>query len=282
LLLFTHIAPLRAFIEAKKLKGDTIGLVPTMGALHNGHISLIGQSKAQTDITISSIFVNPTQFNNKEDLLKYPRTIETDIIKLAQAGCDVLFHPAADEMYPNGQSTQNYNWGAVTHSLEGAFRPGHFDGVITIVKRLFDIVTPDKAFFGQKDFQQCAVIRQMVKEFNMPLEIIVADTLREEDGLAMSSRNTRLTTEERVEALLVSKALFYMQKHALQLSVPELISAAKQILNQGSLLKLEYLEIVDAQTLGPATALNPPGKYVALIALWCGNVRLIDNMPLGD
>jgi pantoate--beta-alanine ligase len=282
LLLFTHIAPLRAFIEAKKLKGNTIGLVPTMGALHNGHISLIGQSKAQTDITISSIFVNPTQFNNKEDLLKYPRTIETDIIKLAQADCDVLFHPAADEMYPNGQSTQNYNWGAVTHSLEGAFRPGHFDGVITIVKRLFDIVTPDKAFFGQKDFQQCAVIRQMVKEFNMPLEIIVADTLREEDGLAMSSRNTRLTTEERVQALLVSKALFYMQKHAKQLRVPDLISAAKQILNEGHLLKVEYLEIVDAQTLEPATILNPFGKYVALIALWCGNVRLIDNMPLGD
>jgi pantoate--beta-alanine ligase len=282
LLLFTHIAPLKAYIAAQKLKGYTIGLVPTMGALHKGHVSLIHQSNEQSDLTVCSIFVNPTQFNNKEDLQKYPRTIEQDIVKLTESGCDVLFHPDAAEMYPDGQEIKHYDWGAVTNSLEGAFRPGHFDGVITIVKRLLDIVEPDFAFFGQKDFQQSAVVKKMAEVFEMPVGIFVGHTLREHDGLAMSSRNVRLSPEEREQALYISRALFNIKQHAAHGRVDALMEEAKLILSQGPLLSLEYLSIVHARTLEPAREGMNLAECVALIAAWCGNVRLIDNMELGD
>jgi pantoate--beta-alanine ligase len=282
LFLFTHITPLKAFIAGQKAKGRTIGFVPTMGALHSGHVSLIHQSKQQTDLTVCSIFVNPTQFNNPEDLFKYPRTIEQDIIKLAEAGCDVLFHPAPVEMYPSGYTTEAYNWGAVTHNLEGLFRPGHFDGVITIVQRLFHIVEPDKAFFGQKDFQQIAVVKQMVKVFNMPVSIVIGKTLREPDGLAMSSRNVRLTAQERKQALVISKAVFYIRDNIGTVELDLVLSNAKKMLEEVSVISLEYLSVVDPDTLEPVNNDVPGQKCVALIAAWCGNVRLIDNMELTD
>jgi pantoate--beta-alanine ligase len=282
LLLFTHIQTLRSYIQAEKEKGASIGLVPTMGALHQGHISLIAQSKAQTDLTVCSVFVNPTQFNNQEDLLKYPRTIEADIIQLANAGCHVLFHPGAAQMYPDGLQSGNYNWGTVTNSLEGSFRPGHFDGVITIVKHLFEIVEPNKAFFGQKDFQQSAVIKHLVNYFGLPIEVVVGKTLREADGLAMSSRNVRLTLEERNQALAISKALFAIKTNQTIKSIEALLEDAKQLIGQSPLLRLEYLSIVDKTTLEEVADIKDLKKSVVLIAAWCGNVRLIDNMELGD
>lgn len=282
MLLFRQIAPLRAYIHQYRSGNKTIGFVPTMGALHAGHVSLVEQSIHENDLTVCSIFVNPTQFNNAEDLAKYPRTLENDILMLEKAGCDVLFHPDGAEMYPDGFVTQQYNWGPVTHSLEGAFRPGHFDGVITIVQKLFEVVTPDKAYFGQKDFQQCAVIERMVTEFDMPVEICIRPTLREADGLALSSRNTRLSAEERQEALLISKALYEIKAHRGNQTVGELVASATGTLGSGSLMKPEYIAIVDRYTLEPLESIDKPGDSVALIASWCGNVRLIDNMILND
>lgn len=282
MLLFTQIAPLRAYLNARKQLGHKIGFVPTMGALHPGHLSLVQLSKSQTDLTVCSIFVNPTQFNNAEDLAKYPRTIENDMYLLEQAGCDVLFHPDAAEMYPNGMKVEAVHWGAVTHSLEGFFRPGHFDGVIAIVKRLFEVVEPHTAFFGSKDYQQCAVVNRMCAEFKIPVQLVLGQTLREKDGLAMSSRNTRLSEYERTEALWISKALFGIREGKSRFEPAQLLEQAGEIVGQSPLLKVEYLSIVDAETLEEARQWWPGRKYVALIAAWCGNVRLIDNIPLGD
>jgi pantoate--beta-alanine ligase len=282
LLLFRQIGPLQAFIHQYKSDRKTIGFVPTMGALHSGHVSLIQQSKEENDLTVCSVFVNPTQFNNAEDLAKYPRTMEDDILMLEKAGCDVLFHPEPQEMYPDGFTIKNYHWGPVTHSLEGAFRPGHFDGVITIVEKLFEVVTPDKAYFGQKDFQQCAVISRMVEEFSMPVNIRICPTLREADGLALSSRNTRLSEQERKEALLISKALYLIRENLNYKSTGELVAEATALLHTGELMKPEYVAIVNRRTLEPVETTAVPVDSVALIASWCGNVRLIDNLILND
>jgi pantoate--beta-alanine ligase len=282
LLIFKEIAPLRAYLNGRKLKGDTVGFVPTMGALHQGHIALVAESIANHTITVSSIFVNPTQFNNQEDLVKYPRTIERDIELLEAAGCDVLFHPEAAEMYPNGFATKHYEWQNITNSLEGAFRPGHFDGVITIVNKLFEAVEPHAAYFGQKDFQQCAVIGKMISEFNLSITMHVCPTLREPDGLAMSSRNVRLSSAERADALLVFEALRFIKQHQHSLPINELIKNAERILLKSAVMKPEYISVVETDSLNPAETLLPQQKYVALIATWCGNVRLIDNMLLQD
>lgn len=280
--MFKEIAPLRAYLDGQRLKGDTIGFVPTMGALHRGHIALVTESIANHAITVASIFVNPTQFNNPEDLAKYPRTIERDMELLDEAGCTVLFHPEAAQMYPHGFATEHHEWGNITNSLEGAFRPGHFDGVITIVKKLFETVEPDAAYFGQKDFQQCAVIAEMIKQFNMRVEMHVCATLREPDGLAMSSRNVRLSAAERKDALLIFEALTYMKQQQGILEVNGLIAAAEKILLKSTVMKPEYLAIVERDSLNPPDKLLPNREYVALIATWCGNVRLIDNMLLKD
>lgn len=251
-----------------------------MGALHAGHMSLIQLSAAQTDLTVCSIFINPTQFNNPEDLAKYPRTIEDDILMLEQNGCDVLFHPTSSEMYPDGMAIVSHDWGAVTHSLEGHFRPGHFNGVIAIVNKLFQVVEPDKAFFGRKDFQQCAVITRMCREFNLPVQLVLGETLREPDGLAMSSRNKRLNKEERREAVKVSQALMLIKEEGFNAQPSQLIDRASAILSGSPLLTIEYLTIVDENTLEEVNQWQPGKTYVALIAAWCGNVRLIDNLPL--
>ncbi len=273
---------MRAYLSARKQYGSSIGFVPTMGALHAGHISLVQLSKAQNDLTVCSIFVNPTQFNNPDDLAKYPRTIEDDLYLLEQNGCDILFQPSAAEMYPQGMAVEDYHWGAVTDSLEGFFRPGHFAGVITIVKRLFEVVGPDKAYFGRKDYQQCAVIARMCKEFNMPVQLLLGETLREADGLAMSSRNKRLSEVEREAAVLVSKALRLIQQGFAKCELDVLKEQAVATISQSSLLSIEYLSVVEADTLKEVLQWPENRRCVALIAVWCGNVRLIDNMQLGD
>jgi pantoate--beta-alanine ligase len=264
------------FVASKREKGMSIGFVPTMGALHNGHISLINASKADNQVTVCSIFVNPTQFNQKEDFDKYPRLIEEDIRLLEASGCDALFIPEVNEMYAPKSEVLNYHFSHITHSLEGTFRPGHFDGVITIVKKLFDAVNPDNAYFGQKDFQQCMVIKELISHFNLNINLKIIPTLRESDGLAMSSRNLRLSPSERKQAIAIYQACNFIKEHIKIYSAEELQSKAKSIVNKE--LKLEYLELCDADTLEPVIDIANHNQVVALAAAWCGNVRLIDNM----
>ncbi len=264
------------FVASKREKGMSIGFVPTMGALHNGHISLVNASKADNQVTVCSIFVNPTQFNQKEDFDKYPRLIEEDIRLLEASDCDALFIPEVNEMYAPKSEVLNYHFSHITHSLEGTFRPGHFDGVITIVKKLFDAVNPDNAYFGQKDFQQCMVIKELIRHFNLNINLKIIPTLRESDGLAMSSRNLRLSPSERKQAIAIYQACNFIKEHIKMYSAEELLSKAKSIVNKE--LKLEYLELCDADTLEPVIDIANHNQVVALAAAWCGNVRLIDNM----
>jgi pantoate--beta-alanine ligase len=263
-------------------EGKTIGFVPTMGALHPGHIALVTKAKADNEVVVASIFVNPTQFNNPKDLVHYPRTIEKDTEMLTQAGCDFLFFPVVDEMYPGGttEAVLPINLNGLDTVMEGAHRPGHFAGVIQIVKKLFDSVGPCKAYFGEKDFQQLAVIRKMVKEWKMPVEIIPCPIIRESDGLAMSSRNMRLTAEERKVAPLISKTLFKAKEFFQDHSIDETTELVTALINSEPLMKLEYFEIADITTLQPATA-DQKKNVVACIAVHLGAVRLIDNIILG-
>lgn len=263
-------------------RGKTVGFVPTMGALHPGHIALVSKAKAENEIVVASIFVNPTQFNNQQDLVHYPRTIEKDSEMLENAGCDFLFFPSVDEMYPAGlkESVLPIDLDGLDSVMEGAHRPGHFAGVIQVVKKLFDAVGPCKAYFGEKDFQQLAVIRKMVKEWKLPVEIIPCPIIRETDGLAMSSRNMRLTDEERKIAPVISKALFKAKKFWNDHSIGETKELVTAIINSEPKLKLEYFEIADVDSLKPATA-DQKKNVVACIAVHLGAVRLIDNIILG-
>jgi len=255
--------------------------VATMGALHQGHLSLIKQSKQQTDLTVCSIFVNPTQFNDPADLEKYPRPIEQDKLLLESAACDVLFLPSVDEMYAKEESWY-IDLGELDRVWEGAHRPGHYQGVTQIVKKLFDVVKPDVAFFGQKDFQQCMVIQRMVDELNMPILLKIGETLREPDGLAMSSRNVRLSAQGHHHALVISKVLFMVQQEFRQgLTVKELRNKALETLNKAEGIELEYFAICDRATLNEIGAVQPPNsQLVAIVAAWVEGVRLIDNVLL--
>ncbi len=284
---FPTLVPLAVFETIKQTqhwaneihhKGGVIAFVPTMGALHLGHISLIEQAKMQSDAVISSIFVNPTQFNNASDLVKYPRTLDKDIAMLEEAGCHALFAPDVSEVYPKVQKGQ-WDFGPVNSRLEGHFRPGHFDGVCTVVKKLFEIVTPDKAFFGEKDFQQLAVIRKLVDYEGMKVEVIGCPTLREMGGLAMSSRNMRLNESERKEALAVSRVLFKMKEIKHHHTPKELEKQGRAELAEAKGLQLEYLEIVDGDTFEDINDWSVK-RPVALFAGYCGGVRLIDNIML--
>jgi pantoate--beta-alanine ligase len=281
LFLFTTIAQLQAYLAHQRRCGKSVGFVPTMGALHKGHIELIEKAKAQTDIVVCSIFVNPTQFNNKQDLVNYPQMLDSDIHKLSAAGCSVLFCPSAFEMYPEQTAkVHHYNWGAVTNSFEGAFRPAHFDGVITVVKRLFDIVQPKSAFFGRKDLQQCAVVNSIVERWNMPISIMLVETIRESDGLAMSSRNMRLSEAERKEASLLYQTLLFIKNNVSNAPQQILLEEGKAKLEYSELLRVEYLAIVNQQTFEEVLVADNNAKYAIIIAVWCGNVRLIDNITL--
>ncbi len=279
MLIFTKIADITAYLADAKTAQKTIGFVPTMGALHPGHVSLIARSKQECDITVCSIFVNPTQFNDKKDLERYPRTPEKDIQLLEKAGCDAVFLPEVNEIYPNDEK-ETFDFGYLNTTLEGEHRPGHFNGVAQVVKRFFMIVAPHKAYFGSKDYQQVMIIKALVQQMHSPIEVVPCPILREADGLAMSSRNTLLNAEERAIAALLPK----MMQQANRLMGTGGIAAAKAfVLAQTQaqpLMRLDYYEICEAETLKIVSQPEPGKSYVAVIACFVGRIRLIDNLPV--
>jgi pantoate--beta-alanine ligase len=278
---FTTIIEIRNWLDLQRYNRKTIGFVPTMGALHEGHLTLLKRSKAENDITVCSIFVNPIQFNNREDLLKYPRTLESDARMLEEIECDVLFAPNASEMYPdNEQVTLDIEFGKLDKVMEGKFRPGHFKGVAIVVKRLFDIVMPTCAYFGKKDFQQLAVIQFMVRALKLPVRIIPCSTVREPDGLAMSSRNMRLTIAERNLAPKIYQILSKVKNKVGKIPVSELIEWAIKKIQEDPELRVEYFEIGDKDTLLPLENWDYKERAVAFTAVFLGDVRLIDNIEL--
>jgi pantoate--beta-alanine ligase len=278
--IFKHISPLKAFLKERKLKRQTVGLVPTMGALHPGHLALVGASKNANDVTVSSIYVNPAQFNNIKDLEKYPRTLERDASLLEKVGCDVLFAPDNVEMYPQTAGLK-FDFGPLDKVMEGQFRPGHFSGVALVVSKLFHIVEPDNAYFGRKDFQQFAVIRQLVTDLSFNLTLHCVDTLREADGLAMSSRNLRLNAEERQLAIVFYKAL---QQARQQLkagaTVAHVKSAVRQMIETQPHTRFEYFEVADPVNLNALDNVREVNQPILCIAGYIGEIRLIDNMFL--
>jgi pantoate--beta-alanine ligase len=280
MILFKKQAAISEFLHQKTKKGHTIGFVPTMGALHKGHISLIDNCKKTCDITVSSIFVNPTQFNDKSDYEKYPITISKDINMLEEAGCDVLFLPSAAEIYPAGtQNLQLYNLGYLETVLEGQYRPGHFQGVCQVVHLLLQIVQPQQLFLGQKDYQQCMVIKKMIELTGLTTSVTVCNTLRETDGLAMSSRNMRLTPQEREKATIISSTLNFIKREIKPGNIDDLKERALNHLKAEGFTP-DYVEVADANTLEIINNWNGQTKLVALIAAFLNHVRLIDNMPL--
>ncbi|WP_302545941.1 pantoate--beta-alanine ligase [Coprobacter fastidiosus] len=273
----TKIADLQKKIAEIRINGGTVGLVPTMGALHNGHLELVKRCVAENSICVVSVFVNPTQFNDKNDLLHYPRTLDADCRLLESAGCAIAFAPEVEEMYPV-EDTRVFNLGAVAEVMEGKYRPGHFNGVAQIVSKLFDAVQPDRAYFGEKDFQQIAVIRSMVKLLNYPVEIVACPIVREDDGMALSSRNLRLTPEQRKNAVSISQTLFKSRTFAEQHSVAETIDYVVNTLNSVPDLDVEYFEIVNGNTLLSVNDWSDSDYIVGCVTVYCGEVRLIDNI----
>lgn len=268
---------LTAFIAETKSQYKIIGFVPTMGALHIGHLSLIEYSQKSCDITIASIFVNPTQFNDKNDLKNYPRNIAQDIEKLGQLNCDVVFVPDENEMYPE-MDNRMFSFDGMDSLMEGEHRPGHFNGVAQIVSKLFALVQPDKAFFGQKDFQQVAIIKKMVQKMNLPIEIVACPIVREPDGLAMSSRNVLLTPQHREAAPLIQKTLLLAVESAQTLPLEKIKAWVVEHINSSEYLKVEYFDIVDENSLTSLKRFQRGKMQVGCIAVWAGNVRLIDNI----
>ncbi|MFM7727964.1 MAG: pantoate--beta-alanine ligase, partial [Flavobacteriales bacterium] len=256
--------------------GQRIGFVPTMGALHAGHLSLVERAKREDQAVVVSIFVNPTQFNNASDLSSYPRTLESDMALLESVSTDILFAPSEDEIYPNQQARSTgpaVDLGALGTVMEGAHRPGHFQGVMQVVHRLFDIVRPDVAYFGEKDFQQLAVIRTLVSQLGLPVQIVGCPTCREEDGLAMSSRNVRLTAAERAEAPVIYRALKHIRDHHENRPLAELKDEAVRMIESSGHIRVEYLEVADAETLLPVTESRASRHTRSFIAANLGSVR---------
>ena len=271
------IKDLQAALSALRAQGKTVGLVPTMGALHAGHASLVKRSVAENDVTVVSVFVNPTQFNDKNDLVKYPRTLEADCVLLESCGASFAFAPSVEEMYPE-PDTRQFSYAPLDTVMEGAFRPGHFNGVCQIVSKLFDAVKPDRAYFGEKDFQQLAIIREMVRQMQFPLEIVGCPIVREEDGLALSSRNARLSGEERQQALRISQTLFESRTFAADHTVEETQRFVEESIAAAPGLRLEYFELVDGTTLQKISHWSNTDYAVGCITVFCGEVRLIDNI----
>ena len=271
------IKELKNLLNEERKAKKTIGFVPTMGALHNGHLSLARQCKAENDICVVSIFVNPTQFNDKSDLKAYPRTLEKDCELLEPTGCDYVFAPSEDEMYPESD-TRIFNLGLVAEVMEGAHRPGHFNGVAQIVSKLFDAVTPDNAYFGEKDFQQIAVIREMVRLLDIRVNIVECSIIREDDGLAMSSRNTRLSREQRQIAPTIARTLKESCTFAKTKSVKDVKKWVTETINNAPFMCVEYFEIVDGNTLQSINEWEETNSPVGCITVFCGDVRLIDNI----
>lgn len=272
------IAALKLLLQPRKLAKQKIALVPTMGALHKGHVSLIKIAQQNADIVVCSIFVNPTQFTDPKDLEKYPRPLEHDIEMLQAAGCDYVFMPSVQEMYPVPEEW-HIDLGNAEFLLEGEFRKGHYQGVTQIVKKLFDAVDPDLAFFGQKDFQQVLMIRNMVAYFGLDLQIISCPIIREDDGLAMSSRNIHLSSADRQNALVLSRALQYVQENFSAANIDDLLEKAHRMINETEGVQLDYFTIADTETLLPEQEKGDK-QLVALVAAKVGETRLIDNMIL--
>ncbi len=278
---FSLIKDLRKELSKERKKGKTIGFVPTMGALHEGHLSLLNRSKAENDITVCSIFVNPVQFNNKNDLELYPRNLAQDLKILEKTGCDLTFAPEVIEMYPEGLPDHfTIDFGYLERTLEGKFRQGHFKGVAIVVKKLLDIVEPHKAYFGKKDYQQLLIIRQLAARLQLPVEIIACETMREPDGLAMSSRNLRLTIGERKIAPVIYEVLSYVKDNSGIMSVKKLKNWAIKKIQKNPGLIVEYFEIADNETLLPIVKWDQKEKAIACTSIYLGDVRLIDNIEL--
>ena len=277
MLTVTTVKELKSAVKQAREAGKSIGLVPTMGALHEGHKSLVDRCRKENNVVVVSVFINPTQFNNNEDLRTYPRTEEADKALLEAAGCDVVFMPTVEEVYPE-PDTRVFNLGPVAEVMEGPMRPGHFNGVAQVVSKLFMMVEPDRAYFGEKDFQQIAVIREMVRQLGFKLEIVPCPIVREADGLAKSSRNVRLTPENRAVApciyRLLSESLDFAQSH----SVEETIAFVTGGINAHDAMEVEYYQIVDGITMQPITEWADTGYAVGCITVYCGDVRLIDNI----
>jgi pantoate--beta-alanine ligase len=278
--IFKQISPLRTHLRRARLQGKTIGLIPTMGALHRGHAALIKAAQAKNDITVCSIFVNPTQFNNQADLAKYPRTLEQDTELLKEVRCDLLFSPEVLELYPE-KSALKLDFGSLDKVMEGKFRPGHFSGVGLVVSKLFNIVEPDDAYFGQKDWQQLAIISRLIAELNFAVTLHGVPTLREADGLALSSRNQRLTIEQRSKASIFFEALHAARTWLNQGEAIEPVkNKVKQIVEEQPGIKLEYFEVADSTNLNILENVEASKRPIMCIAGFVGDVRLIDNMFL--
>ena len=277
MVIFKEIEPLIAFLKDKKAGGLSIGLVPTMGALHQGHLELVKASKNDNPITVCTIFVNPTQFNNSADLEKYPRTVEQDIAKLESVGCDVLFHPENETMYRK-PSTIKLDFGDLDKVFEGEFRSGHFSGVALVVSKLFNVVNPNRAYFGQKDFQQFKIISRLVEELNFNIELICFPTFREPDGLAMSSRNLRLSEQERKNALVFYSSLLFAKSELLKGTDFKLIQSKVIEMCLKESVRLEYFALADTENLNLLEFVKQTIPSILVMAGFVGEIRLIDNM----
>lgn len=275
--LIQTVKELRSELDGLRKAGKTIGLVPTMGALHAGHASLVKRAVAENDVVVVSDFVNPTQFNDKNDLLKYPRTLEADCALLEACGAVFVFAPSVEEMYPE-PDTRQFSYAPLDTVMEGKYRPGHFNGVCQVVSKLFLIVEPTRAYFGEKDFQQLAVIREMVRRYPFSIEIVGCPIVREVDGLALSSRNTRLSAEQREQALQISQTLFASVEYSKTHTVAETRLYVESRIARSEGLRLEYFEIVDGNTLQTVNGWDETEYIVGCITVFCGEVRLIDNI----
>ena len=277
MLVVKEINELKRLIRAAKSEGKRVGFVPTMGALHAGHLSLIEQAGRQTEFVVVSIFVNPTQFNDPNDLVRYPRNLERDLALLDPTPCQFVFAPEVETMYPE-QDTRQFNFGHLEQVMEGKFRPGHFNGVAQVVSKLFDMAEPDKAFFGLKDFQQIVIVKAMIKKLDLQVEIVPCPIIREANGLALSSRNERLTPEQRANAAHIYKTLTEAGNKAAQMNVKKLKDWVVDQIDANPYLKTEYFEIVDDENLQSIERWDQPLNKVGCIAVFCGDVRLIDNV----
>jgi pantoate--beta-alanine ligase len=277
---YSRVDELQKVLQEEQRTGHSVGFVPTMGALHEGHLSLIAASRKENEITVCSIFVNPLQFNNPQDLEKYPQNLNEDLRMLQSAGCNYVFTPDIQDIYPNGVPKLDVNFGKLAEVLEGKFRPGHFKGVAIVVKRLFEIVNPNNAYFGKKDYQQLLIIRQLVSMLQLQVTIQACPILRDPDGLAMSSRNLRLTIGERQQAPLIYQTLCQVIEKAGHLSVEDSQKWAITKINSNREFKVEYFVIVDKHDLHPLENWKNKENAIVLTAVFLGEVRLIDNMEL--
>lgn len=278
MILVRTVSELKSVLKSSG-KAGSVGFVPTMGALHKGHLSLVQKAVEENPVVVVSIFVNPTQFNDSKDLERYPRTLDADMKLLGTTGCEIIFAPDVTEIYPE-PDTRKFDFGQLEKVMEGKHRPGHFNGVAQVVSKLFEMVQPQKAYFGLKDFQQLAIIKKMVKQLNLPVEIVPCPIIREESGLAMSSRNELLTPVERENAATISQTLFKARELKTGKTVSELEKWVAETISKNPFLKTEYAEIVDDTELQPVKSWDESSVKVLCVAVFCGKIRLIDNVVL--